>query len=154
MDSTFTPQVLRMIQIYHLRWNEETYFNFQKNVLEIENFSGKTPETIRQDYFARVLSSNLSSLMIEEAQEEVDNETHVSEDRKYQKYAINRTVAIGILKDEMIEMLFAPRDRVDNKYHTLLAAIKKHIVPEILGRSFERKEKIPNKSFLKRRKAL
>jgi hypothetical protein len=27
-------------ELYHLRWGEETYFNFQKNVLEIENFSG------------------------------------------------------------------------------------------------------------------
>lgn len=56
-QETFSVNDLK--EIYHLRWNEETYFNFQKNVIEIENFSGKTPETIRQDYFARVLSGNL-----------------------------------------------------------------------------------------------
>lgn len=126
--------------IYHLRWNEETYFNFQKNVIEIENFSGKTPETIRQGYFARVLSSNIGSLLIEEAQEEVDIETTKSKERKYQRYKVNRTVATGILKDQMIEMLFAPRDRLREKHSLLLATIKKHIIPEIPGRSFARKE--------------
>lgn len=141
-------------RIYHLRWNEETYFNFQKNVIEIENFSGKTPETIRQDYFARILSGNLGSLLIEEAQEEVDAETINSDDRQYEYYKINRTVSTGILKDEMIEMLFAPRDELRKKHSILLATIKKHIIPEIPGRTFVRKEKIPNKSFLKRRKAL
>jgi len=140
--------------IYHLRWNEETYFNFQKNVIEIENFSGKTPETIRQDYFARVLSSNLSSLLIEEAQEEVDNETMKSDDRRYERYKVNRSVATGILKDEVIEMLFATKDQLRKKHSMLLSTIKKHIIPEVPGRSFIRKERTPNKSFLKRRKAL
>ena len=39
-------------ELYHLRWGEETYFNYQKNVLELENFSGRNPETIKQDYYA------------------------------------------------------------------------------------------------------
>jgi len=141
-------------ELYHLRWNEETYFNFQKNVLEIENCSGKTPETMRQDYFARVLSSNLSSLMIEEAQEQVDTETQNNEDRQYQQYNINRTVATGILKDEMIEMLFAPKASWELKSKMLIETIKKHIVPYVPERCFPRNIKIPNKSFLKRRKAL
>jgi hypothetical protein len=141
-------------ELYHLRWNEETYFNFQKNVLEIENSSGKTPETIRQDYFARVLSGNLSSLMIEEAQEQVDTETQNKEDRQYQQYTINRTVATGILKDEMIEMLFAPKESWDMKSKMLIETIKKHIIPYVPGRSFPRKIRIANKSYLKRRKAL
>ncbi len=140
--------------IYHLRWNEETYFNFQKNVLEIENFSGKTPEAIRQDYYARVLSTNVNSLLIQEAQQEVDRETQQSEHRQYENYGINKTVATGILKDEVIEMLFAPREHWKQRYQSLVASIKRYIIPKIPGRSFARKEKIPNKSFLKRRKAI
>lgn len=151
-QETFSVNDLK--EIYHLRWNEETYFNFQKNVIEIENFSGKTPETIRQDYFARVLSGNLSSLLIEEAQEEVEAETTRNDDRQYQRYNINRTVATGILKDEVIEMLFAPKELLRKKHSLLLAKIKKHIIPEIPGRTFVRKERIQNKAFLKKRKAL
>jgi len=141
-------------ELYHLRWNEETYFNFQKNVLEIENWSGKSPESIRQDYFARVFSGNLNSLLIEEAQEQVDEETQHNAERQYERYTINRTVATGILKDAMIEMLFVPRESWELKYKMLLETIKKHVIPSIPGRTFPRKVKIANKSFLKRRKAL
>lgn len=123
-------------------------------MLEIENFSGKTPEAIRQDYYARVLSANVNSLLIQEAQEEVDTETQQSEQRQYEKYSINKTVATGILKDEVIEMLFAPKERWMEKYQSLVATIKRHIIPKIPGRSFARKEKIPNKSFLKKRKSI
>jgi len=141
-------------EVYHLRWNEETYFNFQKNVLEIENFSGKTPEAICQDYYARVLSANINSLLIQEAQTEVDQETQGSARRQYQSYRVNKTVATGILKDEIIAMLFAPKQSWLHKYHMLVETIKRHIIPKIPSRSFPRKVKITNKSFLKRRKAI
>jgi hypothetical protein len=74
---TFTKDDLK--ELYHLRWDEETYFNFQKNVLEIENFSRRTPETIRQDYYARILSSNICSLIIEDAQEVIDEQVKMND---------------------------------------------------------------------------
>jgi len=141
-------------EVYHLRWNEETYFNFQKNVLEIENFSGKTPEAIRQDYHARVLSANINALLIQEAQTEVDEETQENSRRQYHSYGVNKTVATGILKDEIIAMLFSPKEKWLHKYQVLVETIKRHIIPKIPDRSFPRKAKIANKSFLKRRKAI
>lgn len=152
LDSRFTIQDLK--EIYHLRWTEEVYFNYQKNILEIENFSGKTPESIRQDYFARVFSGNLSSLLIEEAQEEVDKETQENNNRKYAEYKIDRSVATGIIKDAVIEMLFAPKDIWEREYRIIIKTIKKNIIPVIPGRTFERKFRKGNKFFLIKRKAL
>jgi hypothetical protein len=53
LTSLCDPKFVSMAElqeVYRLRRNEETYFNYQKNVLEMENFSGKIPEAIRQDY--------------------------------------------------------------------------------------------------------
>lgn len=150
--TTFTKEDFK--ELYHLRWAEETYFNFQKNVFEIENFSGRTPETIRQDYYARILSSNIGSLMIEEAQEEVDEQTTLNDRLKYSKYKINRTVATGLLKDEVIEMLLAPEDHWVLRYEKLVASIKRFIIPIIPDRHFERKSKLMNNYFLKKRKTI
>jgi hypothetical protein len=74
--------------------------------------------------------------------------------RQHAKDYVNKTVATGILKDEVIEMLLAPAEEWFKKYQSLVATIKRHIIPRVPGRTFPRKEKIPNKSFLKRRKAL
>ena len=51
-------------KIYNLRWNQEVYFDFQKNIMEVENFSGKSVETIKQDYYSIVLVGNLHSLKL------------------------------------------------------------------------------------------
>lgn len=148
----FTKDDLK--ELYHLRWNEETYFNFQKNVLEIENFSGRTPEAIRQDYYAKVLSSNIGSLMIEEAQEELDEQITKNDLLKYVGYKVNRSVAMGLLKDEVIEMLLAPEDHWKIRYNKLFSTIKRFTVPLIPERHFERKPKLNNKYFLKKRKTI
>ena len=148
----FTKDDLK--ELYHLRWAEETYFNFQKNVLEIENFSGRTPETIRQDYYARILTSNIGSLMIEDAQEKIDEQVRVNEQLKYPDYKVNRSVAMGLIKDEVIEMLLSPEDQWKIRYNKLVSTIKRFTIPIINSRHFERKPKLRNNAFLKKRKAI
>lgn len=141
-------------ELYNFRWGEETYFNFQKNVLEVENFSGRTPETIRQDYYAKILSSNIGSLMIEEAQVEVDEQTSKNDQLKYDRYKVNRSVATGIFKDELIELLLSPEDHWEYRYNKLVEKIKKFTIPVIPNRQFERKPRLFKNFFLKRRKVI
>jgi len=150
--TSFTKDDLK--ELYHLRWDEETYFNFQKNVLEIENFSGRTPETIRQDYYARILSSNICSLMIEDAQEVIDEQVQMNDGLKHTDYKVNRSVAMGIIKDEVIEMLLSPEYQWRIRYNKLVDTIKRFTIPTIHSRHFERKPKLNNKAFLKKRKAI
>ena len=153
IDKTvFTKDNLK--ELYHLRWGEETYFNFQKNVLEVENFSGRTPETVRQDYYAKILSSNIGSLMIEEAQEEIDEQTQKNDRLKYAGYKVNRSVAMGLLKDEVIEMLLSPEDHWKIRYNKLVSTIKRFTIQLIPERHFERKPRLNNKYFLKKRKTI
>lgn len=139
-------------KIYHLRWSIETYFNLQKNVFELENLSGKTPETIKQDYYARVLSGNLSSLLIEEAQEEIDLADADKPEGKRRK--INRSVAIGLLKDHVIDLLLLQEEDRADRYRKLINVIKKHTIPVIKNRSFPRIFKRYTNCFRKKRKII
>jgi hypothetical protein len=134
--------------LYHLRWGCETNFNFQKNVFEIENLSGKSPEAVRQDYFARTLTQNLNSLIIEEAQSQIDEEYRSSENPIH----INRSVAIGILKDEVIKMLCAPQNIWEIKFNILVGVVKRHTISDPEHRSFKRTFRLSSKGFLKKRK--
>lgn len=49
--------------LYFKRWGIETRYDELKNKFEIENFSGKTPRAIEQDYYATILLSNLAALI-------------------------------------------------------------------------------------------
>lgn len=134
--------------VYHLRWGAETNFNFLKNVFEIENMSGKSPEALRQDYFARTLAHNLNALIIEEAQSQIDEEHRES----IHPIHINRSVAYGILKDQIVKLLWAPQAIWEIKYNILVGAVKRHIIADPEHRSFKREPRFSSKGFLKKRK--
>ena len=150
--SEFTLKDLE--ELYHLRWDEETYFDFQKNVFEAENFSGRSPEAIRQDFYARILSSNISTLIIEDAQEVVDKQMSKKKGLKYEEYKVNKSVAIGLMKSELIEILLLSNNRWEKRYNTLVKRVKKHIIPVIPDRSFPREKRVYGKYYLRRRKVI
>ena len=71
----------------------------------MENFSGKSKLTIEQDFFATVFTCNIASLLMQEAQDEINE---ILEQKKYKhKYKINRNFGLGLLKDEPIRILLS-----------------------------------------------
>lgn len=127
-----------MSELYNLRWGVETHYDFQKNDLQIENFSSKTVNGIKQDYYAGIFTSNLTSLIIAEAQEEI-NETEKETNNKYH-YEINRAVALGIVRDELPNLFFKKGEDPKVVYEKLRKKIMRRKNPVIPGRSFERKK--------------
>jgi IS4 transposase len=46
-------------ELYNSRWGIETNYDFLKNIIELEAFSGKTKVSIEQDFYAKILCSNI-----------------------------------------------------------------------------------------------
>ena len=124
--------------LYPYRWGEEVSYYFDKYRAEIENFSAKMPEGIRQDWYANTLNTNLSQLIIQDAQQIIDEEQK-NKSNKYE-YHINRSVAIGIIKDEMPKMLFG-KEKPITFYNRMIQLISKHTEPVRPNRSYPRKRK-------------
>lgn len=87
--------------LYWLRWGIETYFDILKNRLNLENFTGKSAESVRQDFFSTIMISNYESIMTADAQEKLDNKT----DNKYDQ-KINKAVSFNIIKNNVIELFY------------------------------------------------
>lgn len=125
-------------KIYPYRWGEEVSFDFDKNRAEIENFSAKMPQGILQEYHANTLLTNLTQLIVEDAQELLEEEQQ-AKTNKYE-YQINRAVAAGLIKDEIPKMLFG-KESIDAFYERMLRLIAKHRQPYRPGRSSPRERK-------------
>lgn len=125
-------------ELYPYRWEEETSFDFDKNRMEIENFSSKTVEGIKQDFFAAQLTINLTELIIMDAQEQLDQQQEQSQN-KY-KYQINRSVALGLMKDQVPNFFLAKEapDRFYLRMRDLFLRFKEPIRP---GRTYPRERK-------------
>ena len=50
-------------RLYHHRWPIEEDYKTMKCWIELENFSGKTVHSIYQDFYAKIFSKNLTSIL-------------------------------------------------------------------------------------------
>lgn len=124
--------------LYFKRWGIETKYDEIKNKLEVENFSGKTLNAVKQDFFITMYMANVTAIACWEAQVTVDIQ-HAHKDNKYE-YHINVNHAIGTLKDRFIAAMLEnnPKKRKNLISH-ILALLAHHSVPTRPNRSVTRK---------------
>ncbi len=89
------------LEVYHYRWGHETFHLMLKGRLELENFSGRTTEAVRQDVQAAVLLSNLESLLSAPAQSALEQERL----EENQPLKVNHSNSYHALKLKMLELL-------------------------------------------------
>lgn len=61
--------------LYFKRWGIETEYNDVKNKIEIENFTGSSKIAIEQDFYASIYLSNMVSLLRNDANETINEES-------------------------------------------------------------------------------
>lgn len=139
-------------ELYFKRWPVETKYDEIKNKLDIENFSGRTVNAIMQDFFITMYMSNLIAIACWEAQEDVDDERTLK-DNKY-NYHVNVNLAVGTLKERFILALLEknPRKR-RKKVRRILFLIAQHPAPTRPDRSKPRNTSPRNAKFRHNRKS-
>lgn len=119
-------------ELYAMRWGIETNIALQKNILQLESFSGLTPTAVIQDFYATVFVANLHNLLIKPAQQTV---TSRMTQRKHSQQ-INNNKSFGYLKRTIVQ-LFIENDTayILERLHDLFI---KNTLPIRKGRCFER----------------
>ena len=126
-----------MKQIYHYRWGVETCYDEMKNKLQLENFSGQKPLIIEQDIYATAYLYNLISDIINDVEEDLSQKRKYK-DRKY-AMAINRNLAIGILKEEMIRLILEKDpDKQEELMNNIMEEISENVEPVRPERKYPR----------------
>jgi hypothetical protein len=95
-------------ELYYLRWGIETFYGILKTRLGLENFSGYSPEAIRQDFRVAVLLTGVEGILIEDAEEELKKQ-HGGYPKK-----VNKAVSFNAIKDKAFELFMStgPQDEV------------------------------------------
>jgi hypothetical protein len=123
--------------LYFKRWPIETKYDVIKKKLEIENFSGRLVDNIRQDFYATMTLANIAADFYREAQADVQTEQERKEN-KYQ-YQINVNHEIGVLKDRLVKTLIEDDDKKRGAmFDEILALLKKRLIPIRPNRSLPR----------------
>ena len=126
---------LKIAELYHMRWGIETAYETLKDRLQIENFTGTKPILLQQDIYSTIYISNLAEDIIRDAEAELD------EKEKHQKHKmmINRTLSIGILKNDLIYILLETDVKKQDKlFQQIYEDISRNLVPIRPDRHYHR----------------
>ena len=126
--------------LYRQRWGIETKYDDIKNKLEVENFTGYTPDAILQDFYASLFLANLAGALEFDLHEEIEA-SHSDPENKY-KYRMNRNAVISELKRTVVEMIVT-RSKIKKArlFHTMKSRLMKAVVPVRPNREYPRERK-------------
>lgn len=133
----FDPSITQKMfqELYFFRWPVEVKYKELKSRLAIEEFSGATTTSVFQEFYINMLLSNISSLIKNQADEEI--EISAKDSNKY-RYQSNRAFIIGSIKKILPKILCSiyTLDEIDRIYSEAIRN-RSQILP---GRSFRRKK--------------
>ncbi len=133
----FDPAITQSMfqELYFYRWPVETKYKELKSRLAMEEFSGATTVSVFQEFYINMLLSNLSSLIKNQADEELQISARSS--NKY-RYQANRAFVIGQMKRILPKILCGILEltSIDQLFEYALRC-RSQIMP---GRSYRRKK--------------
>ena len=101
----------------------------------MENFTGTKPALLLQDIYSTIYVSNLAEDIILDAEREMDEQ---EKNRKH-KMAINQTISIGILKNDLIYIFLETDTKKKNElFQQLYDDISQNLVPIRPNRHYHR----------------
>ncbi|MFV0507042.1 MAG: IS4 family transposase [Bacteroidales bacterium] len=89
--------------LYHLRWGVEEAYKLLKNRIELEAFSGKTANAVKQDFHAKVFLMTLCAAYAHPIEQRVREEYKADNEHKHSQ-KINRTNTISCTRSILIGM--------------------------------------------------
>jgi hypothetical protein len=98
------------LELYYLRWGIEGFYGVLKTRLNLENFSGKTAESIYQDFYSTVYLSGLESILTADVNEQLSQKTTKN------KQQVNHAVSFHAIKTQALNLLLSrqPTETVMN----------------------------------------
>ena len=124
-------------ELYHERWFVEEDYKKIKCWIEVENFTGKTPLSVYQDFHARVFSKNLTQALSFPAKAIIQQD---DKNRKY-SYQVNFAQALASAKSTIVLLFNRPMKTVRKLLTDLTELFSVIIEPIRPGRNFPRKPK-------------
>jgi len=101
--------------IYFMRWGIEDFYQVLKSRLNLENFSGKTAESVYQDFYSTIYLSGLETLLT------ADSNQQLSEKKTQYPQKVNHAVSFNAIKNKAFDLLYSDID--DNDLFEKLTAL-------------------------------
>jgi len=86
-------------ELYWMRWGVETFYGVIKTRLCLENFTGFSVESVRQDFYSTIFLTGLESILTENAEE------ILSQKQVKNPQIVNKVISFNAIKNQAMEIL-------------------------------------------------
>ncbi len=90
--------------LYHQRWFVEESYKHLKSRIQIENFTGKSPLAVKQDFYAKIFTGNLTAILAFPVHRQIKEKTR----KQKTGYQLNFTQALSKMKDSVVLLFVRP----------------------------------------------
>jgi hypothetical protein len=142
--SLMSPDIQRdeFKALYFFRWGVEGFFNLLKGRLNLENFTGKSVESVKQDFWSTLFISNVETIFTEDIQQDLNSD--LKENQLPKK--VNKAVSFNAIKNMAFELFFSEKDR-DRTEEKLTQLFRMNTLVQRNGRSPPRQKHSPQKTI-------
>ena len=128
-------------QLYSMRWGVETYYHKLKQIVGVEQFSGRTPNSIRQDFWASLVLLINTAIAQQEADRDVA-ERHKSKNNKHFYRAATTKIVVALRDRLVFATLCGYPELAAIALEDILDELSRAVSPLRPGRSYPRKPKL------------
>lgn len=89
-------------ELYRLRWGIETYFQVLKSRLCLDNFTGKSVESIHQDFYSTIFLSGLETILTDDANQSLSSR------KTKNTLQVNKAQSFHVIKHNVIKLMNKP----------------------------------------------
>ena len=127
--------------LYHMRWGIEEEYKNLKRRLHLEAFTGKTENTVKQDFWASLLADNMLGVIESEMNDEIQ-EARKGKKNKYE-YEANRNALVGHFRSYYYKILSEPDpDMREEMMRHMMDRARRLVIPIKPGRNNPRTRRI------------
>jgi hypothetical protein len=130
-------------QLYHKRWPVEEDYKYMKYWLEIGNTTGKSVLSVYQDFYAKIFSKNLTSVLSFPTQSKLKK---AGKKKKYE-YQVNFVQALSTSKNVTALLFLRTRAKVDELIKNLHQTFANSAAPIRPERAYPRNHKVLKRKF-------
>jgi hypothetical protein len=123
--------------LYAMRWGVETLYHTLKKKVGVEQFSGRTENSVYQDFWASMALLNVAATFQKEADEELAKR-HEGKLLKHSYRARNSDLIVTLRDRFIFASLCGNRSITDREYGVIMRQLASSVSPLRPGRSFPR----------------
>ena len=123
--------------LYRDRWEIEVNYDRLKNKMEIENYSGKLEQTIKQDFYSSIYIFNLAMILKNNIQKHLERKNKKKREKENKEYRTNINTLIGRIKNKLLDLFTSDNEEMKMIFERII----KRGVKDIYLYDFNRSKK-------------